>query len=179
VFLLWFRKKGKGTGFEGTEKLNLIENINQKKEDKPMTIIRWHNRPRFSSMLDEMLERNLPTGFEKNCGCEPATNIREDEKQFEIQLAAPGMKKEDFSLQMENNVLAVSYEKKEKDDENNQGENFLRREFGMDSFTRSFSIPKNTAAENISARYEQGILFISVPKLEPEKARLSRSIEIA
>lgn len=144
-----------------------------------MTIIRWHNRPRFSSMLDEMLERNLPTGFEKNCGCEPATNIREDEKQFEIQLAAPGMKKEDFSLQMENNVLAVSYEKKEKDDENNQGENFLRREFGMDSFTRSFSIPKNTAAENISARYEQGILFISVPKLEPEKARLSRSIEIA
>ncbi|MBW6497845.1 MAG: Hsp20/alpha crystallin family protein [Bacteroidales bacterium] len=141
-----------------------------------MTIIRWQNRPMFSSMLDEMLERNYSTGFEKNCGCAPATNIREDEKQFEIQLAAPGMKKEDFSLQVENSVLSVSFEKKEED---KQEDHYLRREFGLDNFTRSFTIPKTTNAEQISARYENGILFVSVPKLEPEKARLSRSIEIA
>jgi HSP20 family protein len=127
-------------------------------------------------MLDEMMERNLSTGFEKNCGCVPATNILEDEKQFEIQLAAPGMKKEDFNLNVDNQVLSVSYGKKEEEKEE---DNYLRREFGMDSFTRSFSIPKTTDAENISARYEQGILYISVPKLNPEKARLSRSIEIA
>ncbi len=142
-----------------------------------MTIIRWHNHPMLSSMIDEMMDRNFNTGFEKNCGCVPATNIREDEKQFEIQLAAPGMKKEDFNLRVENNVLSVSFEKKE--DDNKQGDNYLLREFGMDSFTRSFSIPKTTDAEKISARYEHGILFISMPKLEPEKARLSRSIEIA
>lgn len=142
-----------------------------------MKIIRWQNRPMLSSMLEEMLERNYSTGFEKNCGCVPATNIREDEKQFEIQLAAPGMKKEDFSLQVENNVLSVSFEKKE--EENKQDDNFIRREFGVESFTRSFTIPKTTDAEHISARYENGILFIGVPKLEPEKARLSRSIEIA
>jgi len=141
-----------------------------------MTIIRWHNRPNLSSMLDEMMERNFNTGFEKNCGCTPATNIREDENQFEIQLAAPGMKKDDFSLQMENNVLAITYERK---DENGKDENYLRREFGMENFTRSFSIPKTADAENIKARYENGILYIGVPKLNPEKARLSRSIEIA
>jgi HSP20 family protein len=127
-------------------------------------------------MFDEMMERNLSTGFEKNCGCVPATNILEDEKQFEIQLAAPGMKKDDFSLNVENNVLSVSYEKKE---DEKQEDKFLRREFGMDSFTRSFSIPKTTDGEKISARYEQGILFISIPKLNPEKAKLSRSIEIS
>jgi len=127
-------------------------------------------------MLDEMMERNFNTGFEKNCGCTPATNIREDENQFEIQLAAPGMKKDDFSLQMENNVLAITYERK---DENGKDENYLRREFGMENFTRSFSIPKTADAENIKARYENGILYIGVPKLNPEKARLSRSIEIA
>lgn len=141
-----------------------------------MTIIRWNNRPMLSNMLDEMMERNLSTGFEKNCGCVPATNILEDEKQFEIQLAAPGMNKEDFNLNVDNQVLSVSYGKKEEEKEE---DNYLRREFGMDSFTRSFSIPKTTDAENISARYEQGILYISVPKLNPEKARLSRSIEIA
>lgn len=141
-----------------------------------MTIIRWQNRPSLSSMLDEMMDRNFSTGFEKNCGCVPATNILENEKQFEIQLSAPGMKKEDFSLQMENNVLSVSYEKKEGEDK--KDENFLRREFGIESFTRSFSIPKTADAENINARYEQGILYISVPKLNPEKARLSRNIEI-
>ena len=141
-----------------------------------MTIIRWNNRPMFSNMFDEMMERNLSTGFEKNCGCVPATNILEDEKQFEIQLAAPGMKKDDFSLNVENNVLSVSYEKKE---DEKQEDKFLRREFGMDSFTRSFSIPKTTDGEKISARYEQGILFISIHKLNPEKAKLSRSIEIS
>lgn len=141
-----------------------------------MTIIRWNNRPMFSNMFDEMMERNLSTGFEKNCGCVPATNILEDEKQFEIQLAAPGMKKDDFSLNVENNVLSVSYEKKE---DEKQEDKFLHREFGMDSFTRSFSIPKTTDGEKISARYEQGILFISIPKLNPEKAKLSRSIEIS
>ena len=141
-----------------------------------MTILRWHNRPNFSSLLDEMMERNVNTGFEKNCGCVPATNIREDENQFEIQLAAPGMKKEDFSLKVENSVMSVTYQGNE---DENQEDHYLRREFGTESFTRSFSIPKTVDAESIKARYENGILYIGVPKLNPEKARLSRSIEVA
>ncbi len=135
-----------------------------------MTIIRWHKRP----MMDQMFDRDFETGFERNCGCVPATNILESEKAFEIQLAVPGMKKEDFNMEMEENILTVTFEKKE--DEKQEGE-FLRREFDMDAFTRSFSIPKTADAENIKARYDNGILYITVPKID--KARLSKQIKVS
>ncbi len=141
-----------------------------------MTIIRWHKRPMMSNMLDDMFERNFNTGFERNCGCVPATNILENENSFEIRLAVPGMKKDDFKMEMEDNVLSVVFEKKEEDKEKQAGE-YLRREFDMDEFTRSFSIPKTADVDNIKAKYENGILFITVPKID--KARLSKQIKIS
>jgi len=140
-----------------------------------MTIIKWHRRPSMSEVMDNMLDRNFNTGFEKNCGCVPATNILEKEEGFEIQLAVPGMKKEDFKLEMEEDVLSVIYEKKE-EEKKAQGE-FLQREFGMDEFTRSFSIPKTADVESIKASYDAGILYISVPK--QDKARLSKEIKVS
>ncbi len=140
-----------------------------------MTIIKWHRRPSMSEVLDNMLDRNFNTGFEKNCGCVPATNILEKEKGFEIQLAVPGMKKDDFKLEMEEDVLSVIYEKK--DEEKKDDGEYLQREFDMDEFTRSFSIPKTADVENIQARYEAGILYISVPK--QDKARLSKEIKVS
>lgn len=140
-----------------------------------MTIIKWHRRPSMSEVLDNMLDRNFNTGFEKNCGCVPATNILEKEKGFEIQLAVPGMKKDDFKLEMEEDVLSVIYEKK--DEEKKDDGEYLQREFDMDEFTRSFSIPKTADVENIQARYDAGILYISVPK--QDKARLSKEIKVS
>lgn len=141
-----------------------------------MAIIRWHRRPTMSSVFDDMFERGFNTGFERNCGCVPATNILEDEKTFEIQLAVPGMKKDDFKMEMEDNVLSVVFEKKE-EEKPQEGVEYLRREFEMDEFTRSFSIPKTADVENIKARYENGILHITVPKID--KARLSKQIKIS
>ncbi len=141
-----------------------------------MTIIRWHKRPARSSIFDDMFERGFNTGFERNCGCVPATNILESEKDFEIQLAVPGMKKDDFKMEMEDNVLSVVFEKKE-EEKTAEGVEYLRREFEMDEFTRSFSIPKTADVENIKARYENGILHITVPKID--KARLSKQIKIS
>ncbi len=140
-----------------------------------MTIIKWHRRPSMSEVLDNMLDRNFNTGFEKNCGCVPATNILEKENGFEIQLAVPGMKKDDFKLEMEEDVLSVIYEKK--DEEKKDDGEYLQREFDMDEFTRSFSIPKTADVENIQARYDAGILYISVPK--QDKARLSKEIKVS
>lgn len=140
-----------------------------------MTIIKWQRRPSMSEVLDNMLDRNFNTGFEKNCGCVPATNILEKEDGFEIQLAVPGMKKEDFKLEMEEDVLSVIYEK---DDEEKKAEGeYLQREFDMDEFTRSFSIPKTADVESIKARYDAGILYISVPR--QDKARLSKEIKVS
>jgi HSP20 family protein len=143
-----------------------------------MTIIRWRNRPVFSGMLENMLQNDFNTGFERNSGHSPATNILEKEDAFLIELAAPGKTKEAFQLKMENNILSVSYERK-KAQEENTNETYLFREFDLDSFTRSFSVPKTADMENIKARYENGILTISIPKLNPEKTRISRQIEVA
>lgn len=143
-----------------------------------MTIIRWQQRPALSNLMDNFFDREFMTGFERNCGCVPATNILEKAEQYEIQLAVPGMKKEDFSMEVENNLLTVRYEKKA--EENSAAEeNFLRREYKLDDFTRSFTIPKHTDPEHIHARYEEGMLYITVPRLDPKKDKLSKRIEIA
>lgn len=133
------------------------------------------HRPTLSDMLDNMLERNFNTGFEKKCGCVPATNIIEKENGYEIELAAPGMKKDDFKLEIENKLLSIIYEKKE-DDKQEEAE-YLQQEFHMDEFTRSFTIPETADAENIKARYDNGILYVSIPKME--KARLSKQIKVS
>lgn len=140
-----------------------------------MTIIRWKQRPMRHNLLDEMLERGFNTGFEKKCGCVPATNILEKEDSYEIELAAPGMKKDDFKLEVEKNVLSVVFEKEET--EKKEEFEYLQREFEMDGFTRSFTIPETADEEKIKARYDNGILYISIPKME--KARLSREIKIS
>lgn len=142
-----------------------------------MTIIRMQQRPRFANLLDSFIEREFSTGFERNCGSVPSTNIIERNDQYEIQLAVPGMSKEDFKMEVENNVLSISYEKKE--EENKQEENYLRREYSLEGFTRSFTIPKHADAENIKARYESGMLYVAIPREDPEKLKLSKRIEIA
>ncbi len=140
-----------------------------------MTIIRMKQRPTLSDMLDNMLERNFNTGFEKKCGCVPATNIIEKEESYVIELAVPGMKKEDFKLEIENKLLSVIFEKNQ--EEKQPAFEYLQREFNMDEFTRSFTIPETADVEKITARYDNGILYITIPKME--KARLSKEIKVS
>lgn len=146
-----------------------------------MTIIRFQNRPFVPNMFNRFFENEFPTRFERNCECSPAVNILEKEDQFEIQMAAPGLRKEDFKIELEKNLLTISFERKEEgpEQENQREENWLRREFEMDNFTRSFTIPEQTDTEKITAKYEHGILYVGVPRENPEKARLSKRIEIA
>jgi HSP20 family protein len=146
-----------------------------------MTIIRWQNRPYVPSMFNRFFENEFPTRFERNCECSPAVNILEKEEQFEIQMAAPGLSKEDFKIELEKNLLTISFERKDADQkqENQREESWIRREYEMDNFTRSFTIPEQTDAGKITAKYENGILYVGVPRENPEKARLSKRIEIA
>lgn len=141
-----------------------------------MTIIRWQNRPLWSNMLDNWLESEAPARFERNCGCVPATNILEKDNEYVIELAAPGLKKEDFALEVKENLLSVTYDKKE---EKETEDNYLRREFGAEGFKRSFTLPGQVEANKIKAKYENGILMISIPREDEEKARLSRQIKIS
>jgi HSP20 family protein len=94
----------------------------------------------------------------------PAVNVKDSEKSFEIELAAPGMKKDDFKIELRNNVLHISSEKKEEKEEKDKNGNFVRREFNYQSFSRSMTLPDSIDDGKIEAKYNDGILRISVPK---------------
>ena len=108
----------------------------------------------------------------------PAVNIIENEKDYEIEVAAPGMSKEDFKVRLENdNELVISLEKKNED--KHEKKNYLRREFSYASFKQSFIIPDEVEAEGIGAAMVDGILKITLPKKEVTvKTPASRQIEI-
>jgi len=107
----------------------------------------------------------------------PSINIKEDKNGFEVEMAAPGLEKNDFKIDLDNNVLTISSEKKV-ENEIKEGENYTRREFSYQSFTRSFNLPENAESDKISAKYEKGILKVSIPKREEAKPKVTKQIEI-
>ncbi|MBL7911553.1 MAG: Hsp20/alpha crystallin family protein [Bacteroidia bacterium] len=107
----------------------------------------------------------------------PAVNIKEGNKEFNMDFVAPGFKKDDFKISVDNNVLTISAEKEEEKKEENK--RFTRKEFSYHSFSRSFTLPENVNAEKIDAKYEAGILNLSVPKLVETKSLPKKEIKVA
>jgi len=100
----------------------------------------------------------------------PAVNIKETEKAFEIEIAAPGMTKDDFKIRVDNDEeLVIALEKKHEDKEEHKGENYLRREFSYASYHQAFTLPDNIDVEAIKANMTNGVLGIVLPKKTPEK----------
>ena len=107
-----------------------------------------------------------------------AVNIREPNEHFEVEMAAPGMTREDFKVELDGTMLTISSEKKQ-NREDRDGEKYTRREFSYQSFQRTFQLPKEVVdAENIQARYENGVLQLLIPKKEEAKQKPPRTIEI-
>lgn len=143
-----------------------------------MNLIRFNQRP--VSMLSELMEdldRNFMWRSAETRPMMPAVNISENEDSFMLEMAAPGMQKSDFKINLDNNVLTLSSEKQDEKEENN--ENFSRKEFNYSSFSRSFTLPKSIDFDKIKADYKDGILKVSLPKREDAKVALNRQIEIA
>ena len=112
-----------------------------------------------------------------NCkGSHPAVNVSEEDKVYTIEVAAPGIARKDFNLEIENDVLTISSEKKENQEENKQ--NFLRREFNYETFKRSFQLPETIDQDQIKATHEAGILTLTLPKKEAEVQNAPRQIEV-
>jgi HSP20 family protein len=107
----------------------------------------------------------------------PSANIREKEKQFEVELAAPGMDKKDFRIEIDNNILSISAERE--DEKTEEKDNYTRREFSYNSFARSFQIPPSVNAEAIQAAYTHGILTLTLPKKEEAASGNRKAIEIS
>ena len=107
----------------------------------------------------------------------PAVNIKESGKQFNVELAAPGFSKNDFKINVEDDVLTISAEKTE--EKKNENERYTRHEHSYSSFSRSFTLPQNAVAEKVDAKYENGILKLMLPKKEETKVSSRKEIKVS
>lgn len=133
--------------------------------------------PRGSFLPSIFNDNDFFTNFFDNSNL-PAVNISESKKEFNIEVSAAGFDKSDFSIEIEKNVLTISANKEEKKEEKDENEKVLRREFSSSSFSRSFVIPENIDAEHISAQQKDGILKISLPKVDKLPEEKVKKIEI-
>ena len=148
-----------------------------------MTLVKRNSgyAPLFSNFFDDFLTRDL---FDNNwlstslTGTTiPKVNIEESDDEFRVEMAAPGMNKDDFRVELNNNVLTISSEVSKEDDENSS--NYSRREFSYQSFERSFNLPDSAEMEKIQAKYTNGILNLVIPKREEAKTKPVRTIKIS
>jgi HSP20 family protein len=107
----------------------------------------------------------------------PSVNITEDENSFKFELAAPGLDKKDFKVEADNGILTISSEKEKENTEEN--ENYCRREFSYNSFSRSFQLPDNSLPDKIDAKYENGVLKLTLPKKEVSVAKPKKEIKVS
>jgi HSP20 family protein len=129
----------------------------------------------FSNLVDRFFNESVSRSGGSAYSFVPKVDIIENEKAFEIQVAVPGMKKEDFKIELNENNLTVSGERKLEKERSEKGYRSFETQYG--TFSRSFSLPENVDAEKIDAKYNNGILELLVPK--DEKKLLKTTIKVA
>jgi HSP20 family protein len=145
-----------------------------------MTLIR--NNSFLPRLFDDFLMRDLHNWDQLNNASRsttlPSVNIVETPENFLVEMAVPGMKKQDFQLELDNEILKITSSKQE-ENELDQDHRYLRREFSYQSFERTFSLPKSVVDQSkIEAKYQDGILRLMIPKREEAKAQAPRKIII-
>ena len=145
-----------------------------------MTNVRF-NQPAFRTFdsFFENLFTEAPLTQKTNNRFYPAVNISENDGAYELELNVPGRNKEDFKITFDNSILTIAFEKKEENQEESKDEKkkFIKKEFSAQSFKRSFTLDEKINAEAISAKYENGILALTLPKVEEVKV-LPKEISI-
>lgn len=136
-----------------------------------MSLVKWTDRsvlPQINSMFDNFFNDN--DGFFRAISqgtSIPAVNVLETDETYELDVAAPGKSKDDFKIEVDNNVLCISSENENESESTEK--NYTRKEYSYSSFSRSFTLPENAQEEDIKANYENGVLKIAIPKKEQSK----------
>jgi HSP20 family protein len=144
-------------------------------EDKVM--LAKFNRT-YPGFMDEFFGRDYyPAHYQRN-GFKnlPAVNITESENGYTIEVAAPGLNKKDFKIDLDKNSLTIASVREDKQEESN--ERYTRREFRYTNFSRSFTLPETVESDKISAVHKDGILYVDIPKMEEAKEKPARQIAI-
>ena len=138
-----------------------------------------------SNWVDQLFQSNLNRFFNDDfwgfSGVDQQVNVpvnlRETGQSYEMSLIAPGLRKEDFKLNVTDDLLTVSYEQKQEHNEESAQEGWLRKEYKMQSFSRSFNLDDSVDVNKITASYDNGVLHLSLPKKENAR-RITKTIEI-
>lgn len=143
-----------------------------------MPIRKYYNQNWLPSIFNDFFDNDW---MERTNATAPAINVVESDKDYKVEVAAPGMTKNDFQIHLgDDNQLIISMEKKtENEDKNKDNKKYLRREFSYTKFSQSLYLPENVDKDKISANVADGVLTIDLPKYsEEEKAKINRVIEI-
>jgi HSP20 family protein len=153
-------------------------------EGLAMTLARLSDSmfPSFPSLLNRFFEGDLmdwsSSNFAGSDSTLPAVNIKETDHDYLIEVAAPGMKKEDFKVNFDNGRLTISSEKREENEE--KSGKYTRKEYSYQSFQRSFTVPETIVnGEKINAKYSEGILHITLPKRDEVKPKPAKEIKVS
>jgi HSP20 family protein len=148
-----------------------------------MSIVKRNGNVGMTNLFDDLFTRDLWNwGLENHSRSNtslPAVNIRENAETFVVEMAAPGMNKEDFKIELDGNNLTISSERSQ-EQEQKEEERYTRREFSYQSFQRSFTLPKDVVdVDQIGAKYENGVLQLMISKKEQAKQKPPRMIQIS
>ncbi len=150
--------------------MNLIKRNGNSMNQWPVLFDDFFNRDFFNWGLSNFSDTNTTI---------PSVNIKETKDDFEVEVAAPGLNKKDFKIQLDGNMLTISSEKSNQREENNEDEKYSRKEFSYQSFQRTFTLPKDVVdADKIEAKYENGLLHLVIPKKEEAKQKPPKQIQI-
>jgi len=150
--------------------MNLIKRNGNSVNQLPLLFDDFFNRDFFDWGLSNYSDTNTTV---------PKVNIKETKDNFEVEVAAPGMNKNDFKVQLDGNMLTICSEKSSQREDNNEDEKYSRQEFSYQSFQRSFNLPKDVVdADKIQAKYENGLLHLVIPKKEEAKQKPPKQIQI-
>ena len=127
-----------------------------------MSLVKFNHRPTFNSLFDDFFANTESLDKDYSKYSVPAVNVKEGEKQFTIEVAVPGVKKEDINIELENDKLTISSEVEK--ETNDSTDKFTRREFMYSKFQRTFNLPKDIDQKGIKGDYNNGILSITIPK---------------
>lgn len=144
-----------------------------------MALVRT-NYPIFNNLFDNLLSTELNDWREPEYAfgkTVPKVNIKSDDQGYTVEMAVPGLQKSDFNIELDNDLLTISAERKA--EQNEEKGNYTRKEFSYHSFKRSFTLPETADGEKISAAYENGVLLVAIPKKEEAKPKTPLSISVA
>ena len=144
-----------------------------------MSLVKWKNKdlfPAFYEMMESFFKDEGDFFSSTWKSTSPAVNVSKTEKAYQLEVAAPGLDKGDFKIEIEKGVLNISAEQKRSKEE--KKEQYTRREFSYQSFVRTFQLPEDAEDQGAEAKYENGLLKINIPRKVNPDSNTAKKIEI-